>query len=72
METNRLLKKARALNHQKMLIHAFEPHEKPVIVAWVGAAHANRVDGSSTKGVLAGWPSQGLEEGNLERASPLF
>ena len=72
VETNRLLKKARALNHQRLTIHAFETHEKPVIVAWVDAAHANRVDGSSTKGVLVGWSTTGLLEGQLERVSPLF
>ena len=72
VETNRLLRKGRALNHQKMVIHAFEPHEKPVIFAWVDAAHAKRVDGSSTKGVLIGWSSTGLLEGNLRRVSPLY
>ena len=43
-----------------------------MIVAWVDVAHANRVDISSTKGVLIGWSSTGLLEGNLERVSPLY
>ena len=72
LEVNKLLKKAKVNKHQKLRIHAQSPDERPLISMWVDAAHANRVDGSSTKGMLAGWCSQRLMHGHLETVSPLY
>ena len=72
LDTNKLLKKAKANKQQKLRIHAQPPEEAPLISMWVDAAHANRVDGSSTKGMLAGWCSQKLLQGHLETVSPLY
>ena len=70
LETNKLLRKAKLGQHQKMRIHA-QP-EEPIIACWVDAADGHRPDGGSTKGVLIGWASKRLMSGALVRISPLF
>ena len=63
---------SQAGQHQKLVIHALPKESSPVIATWADAAHANRIDGSSTKGVLIGWSTHRLLEGELEKVTPLF
>lgn len=71
VETNKLLKKAKAKKGQKLIIHPIAPSEL-LVAAWTDAAHANRTDGSSTKGIFIGCSSQRLMDGELERVSPVY
>ena len=65
IQTNKLLKQAKARKSQKIWVHPI-PLDQLIVVAWVDASHANREDGSSTKGVLVGCASKQILEGNLE------
>ncbi|CAE7256946.1 unnamed protein product [Symbiodinium microadriaticum] len=71
IETNKLLRKAKLNQHQKLLIHRQEDGE-PLLAAWADAAHANRNDGGSTKGIFIGWTSRRLLQGDLVDISPIF
>ncbi|CAE6916941.1 RE1 [Symbiodinium sp. CCMP2592] len=71
IETNKLLRKAKLGQHQKLLIHRQES-PTPLIAAWADAANSNRPDGGSTKGVFVGWTSEDLLKGNLVSISPIF
>ena len=70
-ETNKLLRKAKLGQHQKMRIQRHQ-QDSPLLAAWVDAADANRPDGSSTKGVFIGWTRQQLLNGDLVAISPIF
>ena len=71
LETNKLLRKAKLAQHQKMRIHA-QPHAPKLLAAWVDAADSHRPDGSSTKGIFIGWTDEKLLKGDLVRISPIF
>ena len=71
VETNKLLRKAKLSQHQKLRIHK-TGSSNPLIAAWVDAADSNRIDGSSTKGIFIGWTSSDLLKGDLVTISPLF
>ncbi|CAE7865918.1 unnamed protein product, partial [Symbiodinium necroappetens] len=71
LETNKLLRKAKLGQHQKMRIHG-QGHELPLLAAWVDAADGHRPDGGSTKGIVIGWAPRRLLDGALVRISPLF
>ena len=71
IDTNKLLQRAKLSQHQKMYIHRQDPG-KALLAAWADAADASRPDGSSTKGVLIGWTSDRLLQGDLCRISPVF
>jgi hypothetical protein len=72
IEVNKLVKKAHAMKQQKLIIHAFQKDEELVAVAWEDAAHANRPDGSSTKGILIGLAPKQILEGDLVKVSVMF
>ena len=72
LEVNRLVKKARATQHQKLFVHPCPSKEMPVVAAWVDAAHANRVDLGSTKGVVIGCASDKLLKGELTPITPIM
>ncbi|CAE7847453.1 RE1 [Symbiodinium microadriaticum] len=66
---NKLLKRARTMRHHRVRVHR---HEGPLHLAcWVDASHANRPDGSSTKGIFVGWSTDRLLEGELAKVTPL-
>ena len=66
---NKLLKRARTKRHHRVRVHR---HEGPLHLAcWVDASHANRPDGSSTKGIFVGWSTDRLLEGELAKVTPL-
>ena len=69
-DTNKLLKKAKTLRQHKVRIHKMDG--PPVLACWVDAAHANRPDGSSTKGILVGWTGQPLLEGHLSKVTSIM
>ena len=71
VETNKLLRKAKLGQHQKLLIHR-QDGTFPMIAAWADAANSNRQDGGSTKGIFVGWTSEALLQGNLASISPIF
>ena len=71
VETNKLLRKAKLGQRQKLRIHG-HAGEKPLIAAWADAADSNRPDGGSTKGVFIGWTKPSLLEGDLVCISPIF
>ena len=71
LETNKLLRKAKLGQHQKMRIHG-QGHELPLLAAWVDAADGHRPDGGSTKGIVIGWAPRRLLDGALVRISPMF
>ena len=71
IEVNKVLRLAKARKNQKMIIHSIPPEEL-VVSTWVDAAHANREDGSSTKGVFVGCSSRALLDGALEKVSPIY
>ena len=70
IETNKLLRKAKLSQHQKLRIHG-QGRVKPLLAAWVDAADSNRIDGSSTKGVFIGWTHPGLLAGDLASITPI-
>ena len=71
VETNKLLRKAKLNQHQKLLIHKQDTGEM-LLAAWADAAHANRTDGGSTKGIFIGWTTTKLLDGDLVNISPIF
>ena len=71
VETNKLPRKAKLGQHQKLQIHGFGS-SKPVLAAWADATDSHRPDGGSTKGVFIGWMDQTLMEGDLTCISPMF
>ncbi|CAE7706670.1 unnamed protein product [Symbiodinium sp. CCMP2592] len=71
VDTNKLLRKAKLSQHQKMYIHKQSP-DQMLLAAWVDAADGSRPDGSSTKGVFIGWTHQRLLQGDLAKISPMF
>lgn len=71
IETNKLLRKAKQRKNVSMKIHKIPPQEL-MVATWADAAHANRVDGSSTKGILVACTSSRLLEGSLEVINPIF
>ncbi|CAE7457458.1 unnamed protein product, partial [Symbiodinium sp. CCMP2456] len=71
VEANKLLRKAKLSQHQKLLIHKQGPGT-PLIAAWADAANSNREDGGSTKGILVGWTTETLLQGSLVSISPIF
>ena len=71
IDANKLLRKAKMGQHQKLRIHGFGS-AKPVLAAWADAADSHRPDGGSTKGILVGWTDQALLDGDLTKISPLF
>jgi putative AlgH/UPF0301 family transcriptional regulator len=71
IEVNKVVKKAKSRSKQAMLIHCLDPQDL-LIAAWVDAAHANRTDLSSTKGILIGCTSSKLLDGHLEVVNPIF
>ena len=71
VEVNKIVKRAKSRSKQAMLIHCLDPQDL-LIAAWVDAAHANRTDLSSTKGILIGCTSSKLLDGHLEVVNPLF
>ena len=54
MEANKWLAKARAYDHKTLILHAFDPKEKLVMLEWTDASWANRIDLASTGGKLSG------------------
>ncbi len=71
IETNKVLRKAKQKKNVTMKIHKL-PHQEILVATWADAAHANRPDGSSTKGVLIGCASSKLLDGSLEVVNPIF
>jgi len=71
VETNKLLKKAKIRKSSTMLIHSLQPSDM-IVATWADAAHANRVDGGSTKGVIIGLTSKNLLSGQLDLINPIF
>ena len=71
VDTNKLLRRAKLSQHQKMRIHGF-PQEEPLLAAWADAADGHRPDGGSTKGTFIGWTTPRLLKGDLVPISPLF
>ena len=71
LETNKLLRRAKLGQHQKMRLHA-QVNTPPLLAAWVDAADGHRSDGGSTKGIFIGWTSGRLLDGDLVRISPMF
>ena len=70
VETNKLLRKAKLSQHQKLRTHK-TGGPNPLLAAWVDA-DSNRIDGSSTKGIFIGWTSTDLLKGDLVTISPMF
>lgn len=71
IEVNKLLRRAKSRKQQSLLIHTLEPNDL-CLAAWVDAAHANRPDGSSTKGIFIGCTSQRILKGELETVNPIY
>ena len=71
IQTNQILKQAKARKSQKIWIHPI-PLDQLMVVAWVDASHANREDGSSTKGILVGCASKKILPGDLESITPIY
>ena len=71
IDTNKLLRRAKLGQHQKLRIHGFGD-EKPVLAAWADAADSHRPDGGSTKGIFIGWTQPTLLKGDLSQISPIF
>ncbi len=65
------MRRAKCRKQQSILIHALEP-QNLCLATWVDAAHANRPDGSSTKGIFVGCTSQNILEGQLELVNPIY
>lgn len=42
------------------------------MVTWVDASRANREDGSGTKGILVGYASKRILEGDLDSITPIY
>lgn len=64
-KANRLLDKVKDMKEHCMKVHAIEPHMLSLF-AWVDAASQNRVDGSSTQGIIVGISSHRLRHGSCE------
>ena len=71
IDINKLLRRAKLGQHQKLRIHGFG-HERPVLAAWADAADSQRPDGGSTKGIFIGWTQPALLQGDLSQISPVF
>lgn len=71
VEVNKVLRRAKARGKQKIFIHPIPPEEL-IVATWVDAAHANRPDGGSTKGVMIGCSSRSLLSGHLDVVSPAY
>ena len=71
IDTNKLLRKAKSRQHQTMTIHTLNP-EEIVTATWANAAHANRPDLSSTKGVIVVCTEQTVLEGKLVPLNPIY
>ena len=71
IDTNKLLRKAKLGQHQKLRIHKCQDH-KPLIAAWADAADSHRPDGGSTRGIFIGWTSHQLLQGDLVPISPVL
>lgn len=71
IEMNKLLRKAKARRSQAIIIHKQKP-EDILLAAWVDAAHANRPDLSSTKGIFIGSASKNLLDGSMETVNPIY
>ena len=71
IETNKLLRKAKARRSQAILIHKMKPKDM-ILAAWVDAAHANRPDLSSTKGIFIGCTPRSLLDGSMETVNPIY
>ena len=63
MEANRWLAKARADEHKTLILHAFNPKAKLVMLEWAGASWANRIDLASTGGKLSSLASISIMDG---------
>ena len=55
LEANKWLAKARADEHQTLIIHAFKPGEELVVLEWTDASWANRVDLAITGASCRAW-----------------
>ena len=71
LEANKLLRKAKLRQGQKMIIHALQK-EDSMLTAWVDAAHGNRQDLSSTKGIIIGCTPKRVLDGDLVEVSPIY
>ena len=71
VETNKVVKRARSWKHLQMKIHPMDPNNFSV-GCWCDAAHANRHDGSSTKGMFIGICDGHLGDGTMTKVSPVF
>lgn len=71
IDTNKLLRRAKSNKDQKIIIHPVDKKDL-IITTWVDAAHANRPDGSSTKGILVGCSTSKLLDGDLCPVSPMY
>ena len=71
VEVNKLIRRAKSRKEQAILIHGLNPNDF-LISAWVDAAHANRPDLSSTKGIFIGCTSSKLLDGDLDVVNPIF
>lgn len=71
IETNKVVKRARSWKHLKLKIHAMDPKNFSV-GCWCDAAHANRHEGSSAKGIFIGVCDGNLGDGEMTKVSPIF
>ncbi|CAE7681801.1 RE2 [Symbiodinium sp. CCMP2456] len=71
IRANQLLAVAKSKQQYRMKIHAFPEDQELVLIAWVDAAHANRIDGGSTQGIILGMSTSQLLEGKVQGVSPI-
>lgn len=71
VQTNKLLRQAKVKKGQVLMIHPIKTEEL-MVTTWVDASHANRPDGSSTKGILVGCTSKKILQGSLEDVTPIY
>ena len=65
---NKILDKVKEMKDHKLRVHCLEPHDIMLYV-WVDAASQNRVDGSSTQGIIVGASSKRLLHGDCDRVT---
>ena len=63
LEANKWLAKARSDEHKTLIIHAFKPDKKLVMLEWTDASWANRTDLASTGGKLSGLAPIAIKDG---------
>ena len=67
-KANKCLDQAKGMKQHRMRIHAM-PVNETILCAWTDAAAHNRVDGSSTQGIIVAAAPEGLLQGRCENIS---